>query len=39
MVQVAMFAGLSCTMLRDAVLAQPKVAEGLAALVASMPRG
>jgi pyruvate/2-oxoglutarate dehydrogenase complex dihydrolipoamide dehydrogenase (E3) component len=38
-VQVAMLAGLPYTALRDAVLTHPTMAEGLAALFASVPRG
>jgi pyruvate/2-oxoglutarate dehydrogenase complex dihydrolipoamide dehydrogenase (E3) component len=37
-VQVAMLAGLPYTALRDAVLTHPTMAEGLAALFASVPR-
>jgi pyruvate/2-oxoglutarate dehydrogenase complex dihydrolipoamide dehydrogenase (E3) component len=36
-VQVAMLAGLPCTVLRDAVLTHPTMAEGLAALFSSVP--
>jgi pyruvate/2-oxoglutarate dehydrogenase complex dihydrolipoamide dehydrogenase (E3) component len=38
-VQVAMLAGLPYTALRDAVLTHPTMAEGLAALFSSVPRG
>jgi pyruvate/2-oxoglutarate dehydrogenase complex dihydrolipoamide dehydrogenase (E3) component len=38
-VQVAMLAGLPYTALRDAVLTQPTMAEGLTALFSSVPRG
>jgi pyruvate/2-oxoglutarate dehydrogenase complex dihydrolipoamide dehydrogenase (E3) component len=38
-VQVAMLAGLPYTTLRDAVLTHPTMAEGLASLFASVPRG
>jgi pyruvate/2-oxoglutarate dehydrogenase complex dihydrolipoamide dehydrogenase (E3) component len=38
-VQVAMMAGLPYTALRDAVLTHPTMAEGLAALFSSAPRG
>lgn len=38
-VQVAMLAGLPYTALRDAVLTHPTMAEGLAGLFASVPRG
>jgi pyruvate/2-oxoglutarate dehydrogenase complex dihydrolipoamide dehydrogenase (E3) component len=38
-VQVAMLAGLPYTALRDAVLTHPTMAEGLAALFASVPQG
>src|SRR4051812_11883092 len=38
-VQVAMLAGLPYTGLRDAVLTHPTMAEGLAALFASVPQG
>jgi pyruvate/2-oxoglutarate dehydrogenase complex dihydrolipoamide dehydrogenase (E3) component len=38
-VQVAMLAGLPYTALRDAVLTHPTMAEGLATLFASVPRG
>jgi pyruvate/2-oxoglutarate dehydrogenase complex dihydrolipoamide dehydrogenase (E3) component len=38
-VQVAMMAGLPYTTLRDAVLTHPTMAEGLAALFSSVPRG
>jgi pyruvate/2-oxoglutarate dehydrogenase complex dihydrolipoamide dehydrogenase (E3) component len=38
-VQVAMLAGLPYTALRDAVLTHPTMAEGLAALLSSVPRG
>lgn len=38
-VQVAMLAGVPYTALRDAVLTHPTMAEGLAALFASVPRG
>jgi pyruvate/2-oxoglutarate dehydrogenase complex dihydrolipoamide dehydrogenase (E3) component len=37
--QVAMLAGLPYTALRDAVLTHPTMAEGLAALFSSVPRG
>jgi pyruvate/2-oxoglutarate dehydrogenase complex dihydrolipoamide dehydrogenase (E3) component len=38
-VQVAMLAGLTYTTLRDAVLTHPTMADGLAALFASVPQG
>jgi hypothetical protein len=38
-VQVAMLAGLPYTALRDAVLTHPTMAEGLAGLFSSVPRG
>ena len=38
-VQGAMIAGLPYTALRDAVLTHPTMAEGLAALFASVPQG
>ena len=38
-VQVAMLAGLPYTALRDAVLTHPTMAEGLAALFSTVPRG
>ena len=38
-VQVAMLAGLPYTALRDAVLTHPTMAEGLAVLFSSVPRG
>jgi pyruvate/2-oxoglutarate dehydrogenase complex dihydrolipoamide dehydrogenase (E3) component len=38
-VQVAMLAGLPYTALRDAILTHPTMAEGLAALFSSVPRG
>jgi pyruvate/2-oxoglutarate dehydrogenase complex dihydrolipoamide dehydrogenase (E3) component len=38
-VQVAMLAGLPYTVLRDAILTHPTMAEGLAALFSSVPRG
>ena len=38
-VQVAMLAGLPYTALRDAVLTHPTMADGLAALFASVPQG
>jgi pyruvate/2-oxoglutarate dehydrogenase complex dihydrolipoamide dehydrogenase (E3) component len=38
-VQIAMLAGLPYTALRDAVLTHPTMAEGLAALFSSVPRG
>jgi pyruvate/2-oxoglutarate dehydrogenase complex dihydrolipoamide dehydrogenase (E3) component len=38
-VQVAMLAGLPYTALRDAVLTHPTIAEGLAGLFSSVPRG
>ena len=38
-VQVAMLAGVPYTALRDAVLTHPTMAEGLAALFSSVPRG
>jgi pyruvate/2-oxoglutarate dehydrogenase complex dihydrolipoamide dehydrogenase (E3) component len=38
-VQVAMLAGLTYTALRDAVLTHPTMAEGLAALFSTVPRG
>ena len=38
-VQVAMLAGLPYTALRDAVLTHPTMAEGLADLFSSVPRG
>ena len=38
-VQVAMLAGLPYTALRDAILTHPKIAEGLAALFSTVPRG
>ena len=38
-VQVAMLAGLTYTALRDAVLTHPTMADGLAALFASVPQG
>jgi hypothetical protein len=38
-VQVAMLAGLPYTALRDAVLTHPTMAQGLAALFSSVPRG
>jgi pyruvate/2-oxoglutarate dehydrogenase complex dihydrolipoamide dehydrogenase (E3) component len=38
-VQIAMLAGLPYTALRDAVLTHPTMAEGLAALFASVPQG
>jgi hypothetical protein len=37
--QVAMAAGLPYTALRDAVLTHPTMAEGLAGLFSSVPRG
>ena len=36
---VAMLAGLPYTALRDAVLTHPTMAEGLAALFSTVPRG
>jgi pyruvate/2-oxoglutarate dehydrogenase complex dihydrolipoamide dehydrogenase (E3) component len=38
-VQVAMLAGLPYTAFRDAVLTHPTMAEGLAALFSTVPRG
>ena len=38
-VQVAMLAGLPYTALRDAILTHQTMAEGLAALFSSVPRG
>jgi pyruvate/2-oxoglutarate dehydrogenase complex dihydrolipoamide dehydrogenase (E3) component len=36
-VQTAMIAGLPCSMLRDAVLTHPTMAEGLGFLLANVP--